>query len=121
MNIKVDTPQEVEVWYLLPAIRKQLMVSMINQGLKQNEVAKHLNLTDAAVSQYIHNKRAAGITLPEKITGQIDESAMKIIKKESSMQQEVQHIMQSLWGTRFICQVCKGRTGQSDDCEVCYT
>ncbi len=120
MPNKIETPQEVEVWYLLPAVRKQLMMSMIQQGLKQKEVAELLNLTDAAVSQYVHNKRASGINFPEEILSQIDVSAQKLIKKQSSLQQEMQHIMQSMWSTKFICGICRNCTGAAPSCAVCY-
>ncbi|HLD18794.1 MAG TPA: hypothetical protein VJB90_02185 [Candidatus Nanoarchaeia archaeon] len=121
MKTKLETPQEVEVWYLLPSVRKRLVLSLIKQGLKQNEIAKHLNLTDAAVSQYIHNKRAYGIEIPEKITKQIDESALKIVNKQSTLQREVQNIMHSMRDTKFICTVCRECTGAAKSCQVCYS
>ncbi|MEK6968590.1 MAG: hypothetical protein AABX51_08245 [Nanoarchaeota archaeon] len=121
MKPKLETPQEVEVWYLLPAIRKQLVIAMINKGLKQKDVAKHLKLTDAAISQYMHNKRAADLRLPEHLIKKIDKSALKIMSKESSLQKEVQDIVHSMRDSKFICGVCRNCTGASSDCGVCYT
>ncbi len=118
--MKVDTPQEVEVWYLLPAIRKQLVLSMVKQGLKQSEIAKLLHITDAAVSQYLHNKRSS-LDLPERLVQQIEISAIKLIKHGSSLQQELQNIMQSMWKTKFICGVCRSQTSAAPACKVCYT
>ena len=55
------TPQELEVWYILPAIRRELTISLKEEGLKQRQVAEILGVTEAAVSQYIKSKRAKAI------------------------------------------------------------
>ena len=40
---KLIFPQEIEVWYVLPAIRKQLALELIKQGLTQSQVSKLLD------------------------------------------------------------------------------
>jgi len=57
--MKLEHPQEVEVWYVIPAIKRELSKSMMkDNGLSQKNVATLLGVTEAAVSQYINSKRA---------------------------------------------------------------
>ena len=51
-------PCEVVVWYLLPTIRKGVAKELVSvHGFTQSKVAKIFGVTDAAVSQYLRNKR----------------------------------------------------------------
>lgn len=43
---------------LLPAIRRQLVTELVKSGRKQNEIASILNITPAAVTQYVKGRRA---------------------------------------------------------------
>ena len=52
------TVQELEVWYILPAIRKAFAIEMIRQGIPQKRIAVLLGVTSAAISQYKNDKRA---------------------------------------------------------------
>ncbi|MFH1405899.1 MAG: hypothetical protein ABIG52_01635 [Nanoarchaeota archaeon] len=51
-------PQEIEVWYILPAIRKELVLALKEKGHTQKEIASFLNVTEPAISQYTKEKRA---------------------------------------------------------------
>ena len=44
-------PQEIEVWYLIPAIRAELAKELLKEGINQTKIASILNITNAAVSQ----------------------------------------------------------------------
>ncbi|MBR5999165.1 MAG: transcriptional regulator, partial [Candidatus Methanomethylophilaceae archaeon] len=51
-------PCEIVVWYLLPTIRKGMARELVaNHGYTQSKVARTFGVTDAAVSQYLRNKR----------------------------------------------------------------
>ena len=51
-------PCEVVVWYLLPTIRRGMAKELVSvHGYTQSKVAKTFGVTDAAVSQYLRNKR----------------------------------------------------------------
>ena len=74
------TPCEYMMWNGLPVIRKEIAESMINNyGLNQKETAEKLGLTPAAVCQYISKKRGKIKIIDEKVLGEIDESANRII------------------------------------------
>ena len=70
----METPQEIEVWYILPAIRKELALAMKLNGIKQVEIAKLLGVTKSAVTQYVNNKRANYVSFNSKIKNQINNS-----------------------------------------------
>lgn len=58
-TMKILLPQEVDVWYVLPFVRKELAVILKNEhSLSQKNIASLLGITESAVSQYIHLKRA---------------------------------------------------------------
>ena len=51
-------PCEIVVWYMLPTIRKGVAKELVEvHGLTQSKVARIFGVTDAAVSQYLRNKR----------------------------------------------------------------
>jgi len=75
------TTCEYMMWNGLPAIRKQIAVSMINDfGLSQKETAEKLDVTPAAVCQYISKKRGKIEIKDQVIIKEIRVSAKNIIK-----------------------------------------
>lgn len=50
-------PQEIEVWYVIPAIRREIAANLVAGGWTQRKAAKALGITEAAVSQYSNAKR----------------------------------------------------------------
>ena len=41
MSMKL--PQEIDVWYIIPAIRREFAKGLLKKGLKQREIAKKLS------------------------------------------------------------------------------
>ena len=75
------TPCEQIVWNLLPAIRKELAISLIKQyELTQKEAAKKIGVSEAAVSRYISGKRGGLDISTDTIQKEIDKSTKQIIK-----------------------------------------
>lgn len=87
-------PQEVEVWYVLPAIRRELAKvmktkvveradengKMQDHKITQKEIARMLGVTEPAITQYLlkkRDKRSRGdqVVLPKEILREIDKSA----------------------------------------------
>ena len=76
-----QTPCEFIVWHGLPIIRKGLIESMINDhGLNQSESAEKLNISPAAVSQYLSGKRGKINITDKEIIKEFNSSAERIIK-----------------------------------------
>ncbi len=91
-------PQEVEVWYVLPAIRRELakvmktktVTRVASDGEKtehkitQKEIARMLGVTEPAITQYLLKKkgrrsRGDQVALPSAILEEIDKSADNMI------------------------------------------
>lgn len=49
---------EISSRKILPAIRRALVMELVKTGKKQNEIARMLSVTPAAVTQYVKGKRA---------------------------------------------------------------
>ena len=112
-------PQEIEVWYILPAIRRELAKSLIKYGLTQKEIASKLGITESAISQYIKEKRAKSINFDNDIKKSIQESAKGIIKNGNVMK-EVAKISNLIKKNKFICKVHHNYDKSlPENCDVC--
>jgi len=98
--------QEVEVWYVLPALKRAIALKMKEMGLKQKEIAERLHLTKSAVSQYIKNKRASKVKFSNEFEKEIKKSAENIIKKNNFMQ-EVETLCKKFKDKGCLCEVHK--------------
>ena len=116
----METPQEVEVWYLLPALRKHLAVYLKKEGMKQKDIAITLSLTEPAVSQYLKKKRGETISLSPDMVGEVAMSARTLMGDSSKLRSELQRLLKRLRETRFICSVCHDHIRTAKDCEICY-
>jgi uncharacterized protein len=113
-------PQEVEVFYILPAIRRELSIALKELGKPQKEIAKLLGVTEAAVSQYISQKRANDVQFPIEMKHQIKAAAPKITD-HASMIAETQAILTSAKADRFICKMHEQVTDNIPrGCNVCF-
>lgn len=93
-------PQEVEVWYVLPALRRELAkimktktVSRVDEDGKkrehkitQKEIAKMLGVTEPAITQYLLKKkgrrsRGDQVAIPGRFQTEIEKSADAMIEQ----------------------------------------
>lgn len=117
----MELPQEIEVWYIIPALRKELAVAMKEQGLKQSEIAKRMGLTKAAITNYITKKRAKEINFDKEFKLQIKESS-KRIKDEFTAMHEIQKLLQSANKTKIICEIHRMNSNNKElsECNACF-
>ncbi len=97
-------PQEIEVWYLLPAIRREITKALIRNGLTQKEIALKLSITESAVSQYLKEKRAIDIKFDDVTLNLVEKASKRIIKNENVMK-EIEKIIHSMRKTKFVCKI----------------
>jgi len=113
------TPQEIEVWYIIPAIRRELVKGLIQAGLSQKKAALKLGLTESAVSQYISDKRATHIKFNEAISAKIKGAVSNILDGS----QPVGEIYRLTQQVRFDMTICKIHNLYDSDvpegCNVC--
>ncbi|MFT4344108.1 MAG: transcriptional regulator [Candidatus Woesearchaeota archaeon] len=107
-------PQEIEVWYLLPALRKELALCFVTEHkLKQKEAASILGLTEAAVSQYLKSKRGKNITFRPAEIELIKKTARKMVNDPKKASESLVALCHQLRGSGTMCGIHK-----SVDCDV---
>ena len=117
-------PQEIEVRYILPAIRRELARIFIKEHkLSQKEAAKLLGLTEAAVSQYQHSKRAKEVVFSDNVIEEIKKSAEKISKDRNSRQRliaEIYRISNLTKVKQILCDLHRSQSKELSNCNICF-
>src|SRR3989344_1606313 len=117
-------PQEIEVRYILPAIRRELSRIFIHEHkLNQKEAAKILGLTEAAVSQYKHSKRAKEVVFSNEIISEIKKSAEKVLAEKNSKQRliaEMYRISTLANVKQILCDLHRSQSKELSNCNICF-
>ena len=117
-------PQEIEVRYILPAIRRELARIYIQEhSLSQKEAAKILGLTESAVSQYQHSKRAKEVVFSNDVVNEIRVSAKKIIAEKASRQRLIAEMYRISGLTKvrhILCDIHRAQSKELENCNVCF-
>ena len=102
--------QKLELNSIIPAIRIEL-ISILEKKLSDAEIARKLNITKAAVSQYKHKKRGKKLNFPKEIEKMIAKSA-SAVEKGKSANSEISKIIDEIKKCRYICKICKCKPGE---------
>jgi len=101
-------PQEIEVWYILPAIRRGMAEAFVrNHNMSYEKAGNILGISKAAVSQYLSNKRATKVKLKEDVKREIDKSAEIASKNPKKAIKEIQRILKYMRDKKYACEICK--------------
>lgn len=111
--------QEIEVWYILPALRKAIAGHLKNLNLEQKQIASFLGITDSAVSQYFTKKRGGEVSFPASLNSQIHQSAEKIANEQSDIILEAHKLMNLKEIQHIICQIHKKNNPELKSCHIC--
>lgn len=113
----MKTPCEVVVWYVLPTIRRELAKELVDTyGMKQSQVAKMFGVTDAAISQYLKNKRGGSTIIEESknyalFTKEIKTSAKLMSEGTTDISQEMCRICTSIKDIGLLAEIYTDCTG----------
>ena len=118
-------PQEIEVRYILPAIRRELARIFIqDHKLNQKEAAKILGLTEAAISQYRHSKRAKEVVFSDTVVDEIRASAKRILAEKNNSRQRLIGEMYRISGLtkvrQILCDLHRQQSKELESCNVCF-
>ena len=119
MKLQIIQPQEVEVFYILPAIRSSMASAMKEQGMKQKDIAKLLCVQESTVSQYLSSKRAADVKFNDRIDKEIT-AAVKRIKTKRDLIMETQRILEMSRDKDVLCKMHKAVADVPEGCDVCF-
>ena len=112
-------PQEIELWYIIPAIRKELSIALKELNLSQRDIAKKLGVTESAVSQYFKDKRAINVHFNDKVMSEIKNSAKEILRKRDVMN-EILRICNFIRSEKVLCTYHKLHDQNvPEGCEIC--
>lgn len=101
-------PQEIEVWYIIPAVRKELAKQLTKKyGLSYEKAGLILGISKAAISQYLSNKRANKVKLSAEIKKEVAKSAKIINENPKLALIEMQKILKIMKDKKCSCDVCK--------------
>lgn len=116
----MDFPQEIELWYIIPAIRKELSKELKLLGLKQKDIANLLGITEAAVSQYQSSKRATNLKLNKELQKTIKKAAKQLINNTDSLLETVQELCETIRKQGILCKVHKKHSKNiPKKCKIC--
>jgi uncharacterized protein len=114
-------PQEIEVWYLLPALRSELAKILVSEhNLSQKETAIILGITESAISQYLKSKRGKEITFNKIELQKIRETAKLIISDRPHLTKYLYDLSVYFRGSDTICKLHKRHDESlSEECKIC--
>lgn len=113
---KIVLPQELETFYVIPVLRRQLALALEEFGMKQKDIAAHLGINSAAISQYKSKKRGEKIELNQEIVQQIKQSAARV-KDQLSYVRETQRLLHLIRTSGTLCQIHKQLSTIPSHCE----
>ncbi|MDP2628431.1 MAG: transcriptional regulator [Nanoarchaeota archaeon] len=121
--MKKVMPQEIELWYLIPAIRRELAKIFINEyGFSQKKSAQILGITEAAISQYLSSKRANEIKFSAREIEEIKKTAKKIVNNEKESMKFLYNLSTIFRGSKIICKLHRSKDKSIDkNCKICST
>lgn len=118
-GIMIKQPCEIIVFYLLPSIRAELSKKLIELGLTQQEVSQKLDMTPAAVSQYVKGKRGTAVDFDEELQEDIKDLAEDIVDGSvESSAERICEICSRAWDTQQI-RIDEDLTNIPEKCGLC--
>ncbi len=114
-------PQELEIWYLIPALRRELANIFISEfKLNQKKVSKILGITESAVSQYLSSKRGNELKFSKKELNKIKKTAQKMMKSKKA-NEEFYKLCIKLRGAESLCKLHRKHDKSiSKKCDLCH-
>jgi predicted transcriptional regulator len=123
----MELQQEIELWYVIPALRKELVLGLKKHNVKQKDIAAMLGLTGSAVSQYMKDKRATckfDESQAETIKPEIDIAVKNILAEKipnpNVAMKEINRICRMMREKKITCAIHRKKNQGLCDCGVCY-
>ncbi|MFQ5474837.1 MAG: transcriptional regulator [Candidatus Nanoarchaeia archaeon] len=118
--VKLLHPSEIETFYILPALRRQLALFMKASGMQQKDIAKVMHVQSATISQYINNKRGRQFRFNDTMMKEIRSSA-SVINDDKTLVQEINRLLNEIRESKFLCTVHKKFSCTPEGCTLVGT
>jgi predicted transcriptional regulator len=118
----MELPAEIEAFYVIPAVRRELARLLVARGLTQRAIAQKLGVTEPAVSQYLANKRGIPYEYPENVARELEAAAdrIKAANDSSAARAEIAQLCDRIRDERVMCGIHRKHTTVKDGCSTCY-
>ena len=123
----MELPQEVELWYVIPSIRKALVIELKKHDLKQKDIARLLGITESAVSQYMKDKRASccyEAFQKSPLKPEIKKAAKAILEQGNSdpavAMREITRLCSLIKEHKIICDIHRQKNPALKKCDICF-
>jgi predicted transcriptional regulator len=116
---KIIYPQEIELWQIIPAIRREMAIEMKKRKIEQKKIASFLGITEPAVSQYFSHKRAVEINFDAGVKKEIRASVNRIIENRKKTMAEIYRIVRLSTIREIICSLHRKSKGIAKNCDIC--
>jgi len=114
---------EVVVKEVLPAVRSILAKELKGSGMKQEEIAEALGLTQASVSHYLKQARGKNVKMLEsnkRLAKYLKETAQRIKDKKANPALEFCCVCKEI-RREVVCKFHKESTPSLRSCDICFT
>lgn len=81
----LETPCERLRWGLLSALRRAIVKGLIDKGISRKQVAIIFEISEAAISYYLHDKRGTQYVIDKKNEEKLREITDKLYKRVEIM------------------------------------
>ncbi len=117
-HLSLLQPQEIEVFFILPALRREFAMAMKLEGHSQKRIAQLLGVTEPAVSQYLNAKRATKVNFPPALKKSIGAASKRIVD-ERTLIRETQQLLTEARRQFVTCQLHEELVPSLKNCRVC--
>ena len=112
---------ELTVWYVLPAVRSELAKELARLGMSQKDISNRLDITQAAVSQYVNGKRGHGVRFKRGVKVEIKRMAKDIEKDENlGIVTRVCKICDMVKSDKTVCRIHREHADVPRGCDLCF-
>jgi len=118
--MKLIFPQEIEVWYILPTIRKKISFKLVEKGWSQKKVAQLMGVTEAAISQYKKQKRAKKDFFDQEMEKELEKSVQILMKKPLELGAEIIRLNNLAKERGIVCKIYKNICALKESKSCCY-
>lgn len=109
---------EIEVLYVLPNVRREIVIGLLKKGLSQNKIAEKLGLRKSTISQYVNKKRGKEVKFDDNMK-EIINTAVQNILKNKDPHIEIMNVCSFIIKTKTVCDIHRMYENVPLGCEVC--
>ena len=115
-------PQEIQVRYVLPALRGELAKALVaDEGMSQREAAMILGMTEGAISLYLNGKRGNNVILGAELAAEVRKAAGAVMENKGALMGELIRLSNHEKALELMCRMHKESFPKTmKGCNICF-